>query len=174
MKYHISSRIIHWLMAFLIIGLLSLGIYMDNFLSHDAPNRFEIYSLHKSFGVIALVLIFVRIFNRFIQLTPALPEGLPKIEKIAAKITHFALYILMILMPLSGYLMSNSFGFEVHLFSLKMPNLIAVNPRIGGYFSMIHLYSAYTMIALLSLHIVGALKHRFFDKPENDVLKRML
>ena len=172
-KYHLSSRIIHWLMALLILGMLALGIYMANFLPSDAPNKFQIYDLHKSFGVMVLILIFIRIFNRFMRPAPALPQGLPAIEKFASHAVHIALYALMLIVPFSGYLMSNSYGFPVHFFTIQMPNLISAKPELGMYFVKIHKYAAYALIAAIGLHIAGALKHRFFDKPENDVLKRM-
>lgn len=173
-KYHASSRIIHWLMALIIFGALGLGIYMTQFLPKDAANRFQIYDLHKSLGVIALILIAIRLVNRLIHPAPALPEGLPKIEKFASHLVHLALYLLMIFVPLSGYLMSNAYGFEVHLFSFTMPNIFSAKPEIGRVFAQAHEILSYSLIALLALHILGALKHRFFDKPENDVLNRML
>lgn len=147
---------------------------MADFLPADAPYKFQIYNLHKSFGVMVLILIFIRIFNRFLHKAPELPQGLPKIEKLASHAVHIALYLLMILVPLSGYLMSNSYGFPVHFFTITMPNLISTQPEIGIYFVKTHKYAAYALIAAIGLHIAGALKHRFFDKPENDVLGRML
>lgn len=173
-KYSLSARIIHWLMGLLILSLLALGIYMTEFLPADAPNKFQIYDLHKSLGVVALIFIFIRIINRFICNPPADLQTLPKVELMAAKFVHFLLYALMIAVPLSGYLMSNSYGFPVHLFAITMPNLIAANPANGGFFAEIHEIGAYSLLGLVILHFLGAMKHRFFDKPENDVLKRML
>ncbi len=174
MKYHISSRIIHWVMALIIIGLLALGFYMEDFLAKDAPNRMQIFGLHKSFGVVALIFIFLRTFNRFIQKTPKLPASLPKIEKFAAYFVHFSLYVLMFTMPISGYLMSNYYGYPVHLFSTQLPKVVATNYELGKFFGKTHSFLAWCIISLLILHILGALKHRFFDKAENDVLKRMI
>lgn len=174
MKYHIFSRILHWFMAVAILFLLGLGIYMADFLPKESPNRMAIYDLHKSLGVMILILVFVRIINRFANKPPALPDSLPKFEKIAANLAHFALYLLMILVPLSGYLMSNSFGYPVHFFSIEMPFLIKQNFELSGIFHNAHWIFAYSLIAVLALHILGIIKHRFFDKPENDVLKRMI
>lgn len=173
-KYHISSRVIHWVMAIIILSLLAVGIYMEDFLPKDASYRMQVYNLHKSFGVIALILIFVRIFNRFLHKAPALPESIPAHEKFLAHLVHFLLYVLMLIMPFSGYLMSNSYGYPVHLFGLKMPNLVEKNYELGAIFAKTHHYAGYILIALLFLHILGALKHKFFDKPENDILKRMI
>jgi cytochrome b561 len=161
-------------MAAIILFLLGLGIYMVYFLSKEDPGRMGIYALHKSFGVMVLAFISVRIINRFINKAPALPDSLPKFDRLAAHFVHVALYLLMILVPISGYLMSNSFGYPVHFFGIELPFLVEKNYEIGSIFSKTHQISAYSMIALLTLHILGALKHRFFDKPENDVLKRII
>ncbi len=161
-------------MAALIIAILSIGIYMTEFLPKDSPDHLKIYELHKSFGVIALILIFIRILNRFIKKAPPLPESMPKLEKLLAHLGHFGLYILMILVPISGYLMSNSFGFPVHLFSIEMPFLIGKNFELGKIFAEMHELCAYGLLGLIVLHIFAVIKHRFFDNPENDVLKRMI
>jgi len=65
-KYHISSRIIHWIMALIILSALFLGVYMTDFLPEDASNKMEIYGLHKSLGVMALIFIAIRIFKNIV------------------------------------------------------------------------------------------------------------
>ncbi len=173
-KYSLPSRIIHWLMAVIILFMLGLGIYMTTFLPKDAPNHLEIYSLHKSIGAIALILVFIRILNRFINKAPALPETIKKSEQILSHLGHFGLYVLMLCVPLSGYLMSNSFGFPVHLFSLELPMLVERNFELGKLFATVHELGAYALLGLVVAHVLAVIKHRFFDKPENDVLKRMI
>ncbi len=173
-KYHISSRIFHWSMALLIISLLAVGIYMDEFLAKDAPYRGTIYDLHKSFGVVVLLLFFARVINRFVHKAPKLPNALPKWQKICATIMHYKLYVLMFLMPLSGYLMSNSYGYPVKLFGLKLPFLVEKNYEAASFYGSCHKYLGYFLIAALLIHIAAAFKHRFFDKKENDVLTKML
>lgn len=174
-KYQISSRILHWIMAAIIIFLLALGIYMADFLPKDAPNRMEFYNLHKSFGVLALILIIVRIINRAVFTPPSLPETINKLEQKLAYLAHILLYLLMVLVPLSGYLMSNSFGYPVNLFGFKMPFLIEKNADLGKIFHETHEIAPYILIIVLLLHIAGVIKHRYFDKnKENDVLKRMV
>jgi cytochrome b561 len=173
-KYHILSRIIHWLMALIIISLLAIGIYMTDFIPKDASYRGTIYGLHKSFGVLVILLFFIRIINRLINKAPKLPNSLPNWQKFIAKVTHFKLYILMFLMPISGYLMSNSYGYAVNLFGLRMPFLIEKNYESGAFFSYCHKYLGYIFIALITLHIMAVIRHRFFDKTENNILSRML
>lgn len=174
MKYPLTSRILHWLMAAIILFLLGLGIYMTDFMSKEAPNRMEIYNLHKSLGALVLVLIAIRILNRLTFKAPAFPDSLPKIEKIAAHLAHFALYFLMIAMPLSGFLMSNSFGYPVNFFGIELPMLMEKNLELAPLIHESHTIFGYSLIAVIALHVLGVIKHRFFDIPENDVLKRMI
>lgn len=174
MKYALSSRIIHWLMAAVILFLLALGIYMTEFLPKDSPNHLQVYELHKSFGVLALALIFVRVTNRLIKKAPPLPNTMPKYEQILAHLGHIGLYVLMLVVPLSGFLMSNSFGFPVKFFGIELPMLIATNFDNGKIFSEVHELAAYALLGLVIAHVAAVIKHRFFDKPENDVLKRMI
>lgn len=174
MKYPLTSRIIHWIMALLILFMLCLGIYMTEFLPKDAPNHLQVYELHKSFGLMIFILVFLRILNRFAKGVPALPESMSLIERILSHLGHFGLYVLMILVPLSGYLMSNSFGFPVKFFGIEMPIIAERNFEQGAFFITAHSFLAYTLLALVTIHVLAVIKHRFFDKPENDVLKRMI
>lgn len=172
--YPLAMRIIHWLMAVLIISLLAVGIYMEG-LADDAPNKFQLYGLHKSFGVIALVLIVVRIVVRLRNVVPALPTALSSLEKRVAGIGHKALYALMVLVPLSGFVMSSAHPgrFGVSVFGVKLPDLPA-SEFWSGLAHQAHGIAAWALVVVVVLHIAGALKHRFMDKGEADVLPRML
>ena len=161
-------------MAIIISAMLAAGIIMTKFLPSDSLIRPDIYSLHKSFGVVALLLLIVRFANRIINKPPTLPEGLKEIEKIAANVSHKLLYLLMFLVPISGYLMSNSFGFRVKLFGIVMPKIIETNYKLAPIFAKMHHYFSYLILFLIIIHILATIKHRFFDKSENNVLNRML
>lgn len=174
MKYSLSSRILHWTMAVFIFFALGLGIYIDEFLSDDAENRYEIYDLHKSIGMVVLMLLIIRIINRIFKKAPPLPKTMPKIEQNLAKIGHLALYILMALTPLSGYLMSSFAGYPVKLFAIEIPNLVGTNFQLAKICSEAHEISAFSLLGVVAIHILAVIKHRFFDKPENDVLKRII
>lgn len=173
-KYHLSLRIIHWLMAALIIFMLCLGIYMADFLDRESANRQAIYHLHKSLGVSVLLLTFIRVINRLCHRNPHLPNTIPLWQRIAAYTTYVALYTLMFMVPLSGYLMSNYYGYPVNLFNFEMMFLVGRNLEMAKIFSEIHEVTAYALLALVTLHFLAALKHRFFDKAENNVLKRII
>jgi cytochrome b561 len=173
-KYHISARVMHWLMALIIISLLAVGFYMTNWLDKESASRMTIYGLHKSFGALVLFLVVIRIFIRFSFKIPPLPNSIPNLVQKFAHLVHILLYVLMIFMPLSGYLMSNSFGYPVHLFGLPLPMLVEKNVEMGKFFGEAHEFLGFAFVAILALHIAGVVKHRFFEKPENDVLKRMI
>jgi len=174
MKYNLGSRIIHWLMAILIIGELCLGIFMDEFLPDEASYRYTIYDIHKSIGVSIFLLLVLRIVIRLIAKTPQLPATMSVIEQRLAKLGHLTLYFLMIMVPVSGYLMSSFAGYPVKLFGAIIPSIVAVNFDYAEIASEIHEACAYFLLAVIGVHILAVIKHRYFDKAENDVLKRMI
>ena len=174
MKYHLTSRILHWLMAFLIIANLAIGFYMKDFIANDAQNRFEIYDFHKSIGVLVIILLVFRIINRHIHKAPALPESFKKLDVNLAKIGHISLYILMLIVPVSGYLMSSFAGYPVKFFGVELPAFLDTNFTFAKICSEAHEISAIALIALIAIHILAIFKHRFFDKTKINILKRMI
>jgi len=167
-KYHFTLRIIHWLMALIILGLTFSGMYMV-----DMPknaDKWQLYALHKSFGVVALILITLRILIKLFTVRPSMPSSFAKWERIVAHTSHTILYIGMILIPLSGYLMSDFGDYGVKMFGLQMPDLFPKN-EIGGAFHSFHVIAPYIMLGIIGLHIVGTLKHIFIDK--HNILRRM-
>ena len=173
-KYSISSRIIHWAMAILILSTFAVGFYMKEFLDDDAQNRYEIYDLHKSLGVLVMILLIIRVINRIIKTPPALPDSISALDKKLAKIGHNLLYLLMFLVPLSGYLMSSFAGYPVNLFSIQLPNIVGTNFDFAKFFSEAHEIFAYSLIALVGIHILAIFKHYFFDKNKVNILKRII
>jgi cytochrome b561 len=174
MKYALTSRILHWVMSILIIFLLGLGIYMTDFIDNESSNRLEVYNLHKSLGMVVLILIFLRIINRLLTRTPPPPFAISALEKKLAKFGHLTLYFLMVTTPLSGYLMSSFAGYPVKLFTIEIPSIFEANFQIAGFFTEAHELSAFSLLGFLVIHILAVIRHRFFDKPGNDVLNRMI
>ena len=172
-KYPILMRVIHWLMAIGIIGLIASGWYMTS-LDKSVSYKYDIYFWHKSFGTLALFAIALRILVRLISVVPALPDSMPGHEKKLAQLAHFLLYAMMIAVPLSGFLMSDFGGHPIPLFNWATFELLEDNKELAGTLWEIHTTIPYVLLGIIALHILGALKHRYFDKPENDVLKRML
>lgn len=110
--YHASLRILHWAMAVGIVGLIASGWYMEG-LDDAAPGKYELYDIHKSFGVLVLLAFPLRLLARLVRPAPNLPRALSAWEHRAAHVGHAALYVLMVAAPLSGYVMSTSGGHGV-------------------------------------------------------------
>lgn len=173
-KYPLSMRVLHWLISISILTLTGVGWYMAG-LPNEAPDKFDLYPLHKSFGMLVLLLVTLRLANRLRSTVPPLPAVLAGWEKTAAQLAQLLLYILMFAVPLMGYTMSSAGGHAVPFFGIDLPLLIDKNKAVGGFAHQWHEWLAYTMLALVGLHAAGALKHRLVDRAKGgDVLSRML
>ncbi len=167
--YGLIAKSFHWVVALLIIGLLCLGFYMEGL---QGPDRGQFYGIHKSFGLMVLMLIVCRFVWRQYTGVPRDNPAHPKWERTLADIVHYALYAAAFLMPLSGWGMSSAGGHPVMFFGLPVPPLVSPDKVLGAYFSAMHSVLAWTIITLVSLHVLGALKHHFIDR--DDTLRRML
>ena len=103
-KYNLLMRIMHFIMAFLIVVLLSVGVFMTNM--PDGEDKWKIYFMHKSFGALVLLLAFLRWTIRSNSKLPELPEEINRAEAKASKLGHYSLYLFMFLVPITGLLMS--------------------------------------------------------------------
>lgn len=170
-KYHVVLRVLHWLMALIILGMIAFGWYMMK--EKDFTVRLDYYMLHKSIGVGVLMLVALRIVTRLFTKVPTYPSSFPRYEKIAGHLGHLGLYALMIAVPLAGYMMSDAGGFGVKFFSIDMPHIFE-DKELGKLAHKWHGWLAYGLLGLVSIHFAAVIKHRFFDKKEHDVLGRML
>lgn len=175
MKYPRPIRMIHWSSATVILGLLALGAYMTPFDIDNMEHSENLYFWHKSLGILAFILVCLRLIIRRRSKLPALPNGMPRHEKAAAHFAHIALYVLMLLVPVFGYIQSCVYQYSsgVHFFGLLLPELFADSQPVFEVINIIHKTLAYALLLIIAGHVLGALKHRFFDT-ENDVLNRML
>ncbi len=177
-RYAGSLRAVHWLRALVVLGTLSAGLLMVN-LPDDMAVKFEqLYPNHKQFGVLALLLVLLQLVLRWRRGVPALPHSLQPWERRLSHLTHGLMYLLLVLVPLMGYAMSSSFtqsdGVPFFFFG-HLPELLPKNDARFEVFQLLHRYLAWTLLALVVMHVAGALKHRFFDAdPDSDVLRRML
>lgn len=178
-EYGSMAKTLHWLMAAIILTLIAVGIYMADLPRESAEEKqyaFQLYDLHKSFGVVALALIALRLVWLRVTPAPQLPAVFAGKEKMVVKMLQGLLYLLMILLPISGYLMSNAGGHPIHFFGLfEMPAIVGESKTIGGIAHEVHEYGGWAMLVIIVLHMAGAIKHRIKDKGgESDILKRML
>lgn len=174
-EYGSFTKALHWLMAALIAALVIVGLYMGE-LDREDPMRRELYGLHKSLGVLAMLLIIVRLAWLRSSPAPALPAVFTKNESRLVSTIKTVLYVLMLLMPISGYLMSVAGGRPVSFFGLfDLPSLMGKSEGMHEFFEGAHSIMGYLIIITVLVHIAGAVKHRVKDKNgESDILKRML
>ena len=158
-------------MALIIIGLLAAGLYMTDMDKSDL--KWQIYGLHKSFGILVLFLIAIRLSWKAIDKAPVALSTYKKAERILSKLLQHFFLAAMVLMPVSGWLMSSAGGHSIKFFGLfEVPALIEKNKDIGGLMHEVHEYLGWAMIVALVLHISGALKHHFVTK--DITLSRMM
>jgi len=170
-RYTATAIGLHWLMALLLIGLFAVGLYMNEL--PLSPWKLKIYSWHKWAGVTAFLLVLVRLIWRFIHRPPPLPNALPTPLKRAAHTGQAMIYLLMVAIPLSGWLMSSAKGFQTVYFGiLPVPDLLGKNKEVGDVLQTVHQTLNFLLAALVIGHVVAALKHHLIDK--DDVLRRML
>jgi cytochrome b561 len=170
-SYHGLAKTLHWLMALLIIGLIPLGLYMQDL--PLSPQKLQLYSWHKWAGVTVFVLLWVRVAARLAWPPPPLPWQMSRWQQQAAHAGHLALYLLMLAIPLSGWLMSSAKGVQTVWFGiLPIPDLIAKDKALGAQLAELHALLNWTLMAVLAAHVAAALKHHWIDR--DDVLTRML
>ena len=169
-KYTKPMQWLHWLMAPLIIGLLALGLWMEG-LPNDYPDKFTYYGWHKSFGVVALALVVIRLIVRAESALPQWPDFMKGWERKAATFGHIGLYVLILCMTVSGITMSQAGGYGVKVFGYALPELVSKDKELAQLANTLHEYFAYALIALLLAHIGAVVKHKLIDR--HDVLPRM-
>jgi cytochrome b561 len=180
-RYGNVAITLHWLIALGIIANILLGLYFAD-LPRSDPNKFLLTQTHKSIGLTVLVLSLARVAWRLVNPVPPLPASMNGFLRFMARTTQFLLYVLIIAIPLSGwlYVSASPLGLPTMFFGqFAWPNIpfLADLPRaqkmpLGHEFHAIHVYLAWSAIVLVPIHILGALYHQFVRR--DDVLARML
>lgn len=178
-RYGDCAILLHWTMAVLIVGLLAFGKYTHT-LDPTSALYVSFIQLHKSFGIIVLLLAVFRLLWRLAHSPPALPATDPLWQRFAAGATHVLIYLLMLGIPLTGWVMVSASPLNVDtvLFGLvpwpHLPPFPTLDDResVAALFHTLHELGGNILIGLLILHIAAALKHHLIDK--DHVLRRML
>lgn len=170
-QYGLISQFLHWSVVLLIfmqfiwawrIEQLGLG-----------RQRYDLVNQHKSIGITILILVLCRLLWRLFNVTPIYSPPLNARERIISRYVHMLLYSLLLLIPLTGWLMSSAAGFVVSWFGwIDLPSLIAQDDNLKKLFKLIHAILAWTMGAVVLLHITAALYHHFIKR--DNTMKRML
>jgi len=170
-RYSAVAQAFHWIIAALIVTQFVLAN-----LALDLPlgvHKLALFARHKSVGMTILMLAVLRLAWRLKNPAPPLPPGMSPLERLLARATHTAFYVLLFAMPVTGLLMSSAKNYSVSWFGLfTWPNLIGQNEAAFEALRTTHDWLSYVLFAIAVLHILAALKHHFWNK--DDVLLRML
>lgn len=157
------SRLNHWITALLFAGMLTVGFILSyDVLSREAAG--PVRDLHKAVGTLALAFAIWRVTWRIGQGFPPPVAQTPAWQDAASRFVHWAMLVALVLMPLSGVLMSLIGGRAIDMFGLFSIPGIAEDRETAGLLRQIHGYTAYALAGLIGLHILAALKHAFLDR----------
>jgi cytochrome b561 len=180
-RYGTVAMALHWLTALGILTLIVLGLAMTR-MPPGSLRQFSWYQLHKSVGITVLVLTLLRVAWRLGHRPPPLPPGMAAVERLAARGTHLAFYLLLLGMPLTGWALvsASPFNLPTVLYGVlplpHLPVLSTLAPAdkapVANVFASVHDAAAFVLIALLGLHVAAALFHHFVRR--DGVLTGML
>jgi cytochrome b561 len=156
-RFTLLQRLLHWLMAVCILAMLFIGVGM---VSTVTPKYLTLVSIHKPLGVAILVLALIRLVTRLRYGAPALPADLPEPMKLAAHLSHYAFYVLMIALPLIGWGMLSAAAYPIMLFGgVNLPAILPQSDSLHAALWSAHYYLAFLFFALILMHVAAALFH---------------
>lgn len=171
-RFGLLTRLLHWVIAALILFLVWLGWYMVGLDYYDRW-YYGARSWHESLGMCVLLLALAKVAWQWYSPLPDAQAGLRPRERAAAAAMHYLLLLLMLLIPLTGYLTSTSDGKAVPVFDwFQVPALVAHHTALRDWAIRLHYLMAYGIIVLVLGHAGAALKHQFIDR--DGTLARML
>jgi cytochrome b561 len=151
------QRLLHWLMAICILAMLFIGVGME---STVMPKYVPLLLIHKSLGIAILVLALIRLAVRQRDGAPPLPADLPEPMKLAARLSQYALYALMIGMPLLGWAMLSAAAYPVVLVGgVRLPAILPQSDSLHTLLWDAHFYLAFVFFALILMHLAAGLFH---------------
>jgi cytochrome b561 len=151
------QRALHWIMAVCILAMLFIGVGM---VSTIAPEYLTLVGIHKPLGILILILALIRLVVRLVYGAPPLPLDLPEPMKLAAYLSHYALYALMIAMPLIGWAMLSAADYPVTLWhSIWLPQIVPQSASLHTLLWNGHFYLAFLFFALILMHLAAGLFH---------------
>ena len=165
------AKLLHWLVAMLVLVQIALGWAAVTW--RLSPMKLDLFVWHKSTGMLILLLMLLRLAWRSANVAPSLPVGMPALERGAAHASHFLLYLLLFLTPLTGWIVNSAANIPFRMFwSIPMPAIVGPDKAVAEAAARGHLALFIVLTLLLVLHIGAALRHHFVKR--NDVLARML
>lgn len=170
-RYGSFSIGIHWLMLLLFIAVYA-SVNLHELYPKGSDLRQALMTWHFMLGLLVFVFIWLRLAARFSGPTPLIKPAIPHLQEVSAKLLHLALYVLMIGMPLTGWLLLSASGKPIPFFGLQLPALIEENKDLASQIKEVHEFVGNTGYALIGLHSVAALYHHYIKR--DNTLTRML
>jgi cytochrome b561 len=169
--YTVTARVLHWLIAALVLPMIPLGIIIAS--EWGGPVQETIYDLHKSIGAILLPLVLLRLIYRWTHPPLPLPADISAAQQLAAHVTHWTLYALLIAQPLVGLIATSAYPAPIPIFGLfDLPHVWWDNRALSERLFVLHRLMGIVIAVVAALHIGAALHHHFVRKDK--VLMRMI
>ena len=164
-RYTLTQRLLHWLIALLVFGLLAIGFTFWTLGYDGTVSTFgdemtnQLYKFHKTFGILLLLLMILRVVLRRVSPPPAYDPPLGKAERFVGGSVHLLLYVLLIGMPIGGWLATAAGGYPVQFFDWNLPGFIGKDEQLSETLFQFHGIAGLIVAGLLVLHIGAAMKH---------------
>ncbi|WP_376094876.1 cytochrome b [Roseomonas sp. CCTCC AB2023176] len=172
-RYTAVARFLHWVTAALMAVIIILGLTLGWGPELPEATKMLVYNIHESTGLLVLILAIIRLGWRQANPPPPLDPSLPAIQRFAAHANHAGLYVLMIAMPVSGFLATNAWGFPLTWYGLiPVPSPIGRSEAWAPVLQAIHNWSALLIVLFIAVHVTAALHHHLIRR--DDTLRRML
>ena len=169
--YPSTSKWLHWLVAACVLATAPVAIAMTRV--GEGPTQDTLYNIHKSLGLLIFILVILRLINRLMVGAPAPEPGIERWQRAASSATHGLLYVLLVAMPIVGYVANSLYGAPTPFFGLfNLPPIVAENQPLSEKLFTLHRWSGFLMIVLVLMHIGAALFHHVIRG--DNVLRRML
>ncbi|MGC9417516.1 MAG: cytochrome b [Rhodovulum sp.] len=170
-RYGFLSRFFHWAVALLVFLMIPAGFVMVQDWT-PRPVQNALFLFHKNAGLLVLALVILRLVWRKVQPPPSLPDSVPRWQAWLATFNHRLLYVLLFLMPIAGYVRVKSGGFPIEtLDAWGVPTLVPESEAVAGIAKSVHYYGGLAISALITLHVLAAMFHRFIRR--DGVAERM-
>jgi cytochrome b561 len=167
----VPAKLLHWAVAALVLVQICLGWVAVSW--RLSPTKLDLFVWHKSIGLLILLLMLVRMAWRSVNVTPSLPAGRALLERRAARASHLLLYLVLLVMPLTGWIINSAANIPFRIFWLiPLPAIVQPDKVLADATARVHLALFIVLALLLVVHIGAALRHHFVK--HNDVLTRML
>ena len=164
------ARLFHWVIALMVMVQIPAGIAMTS--EPLAGMADPLFILHKGMGAVLLVLVVARVLWRLTHRPPPFPDFMPPLERRIATATHVAIYVLLLVMAVSGYVRTVGDGFPIELLdALGVPPLIGPMPEVARLMLVVHQFAVIGLVGLVAVHVAAVLRHQLIDR--NPVLARM-